>query len=157
MITIDIPDFQKVLVKHLVLDFNGTIANNGVIITGVKERLKLLAKDVTIHIITADTFGHAGDQLKKVDCNIVVLKGDNQQRQKANYIAEIGKENVIAIGNGRNDALMLKDAAIGIIVIQQEGASKEAFDNSDIICSNIINALDLVSNPLRMKASLRNA
>ena len=40
---------------HLLLDFNGTIACDGKLITGVKEKLQLLGHDFHIHVVTADT------------------------------------------------------------------------------------------------------
>ena len=57
--------------------------------------------------------------------------------------------------NGRNDALMLKNAVIGIGLMQKEGISKETLLNSDIIFYDINDALDAILNPKRLIASLR--
>jgi len=59
MITIDIPGYKKLKLAHLVLDYNGTLACDGKMITGVKKCLTALAKPLKIHVITADTFGKA--------------------------------------------------------------------------------------------------
>lgn len=40
MLKIQIPGRKPIILEHLVLDFNGTIAIDGKIISGVKERLK---------------------------------------------------------------------------------------------------------------------
>lgn len=54
MIEIDIPGCLKFQLKHIVLDYNGTIAFDGVLIPGVKENLVVLADQLEVHILTAD-------------------------------------------------------------------------------------------------------
>jgi P-type E1-E2 ATPase len=156
MIKIDIPGYKQIEAIHLVLDYNGTLAIDGLIKKGVIKLLNILASTIKIHIVTADTFQMAKDELKSIDCELVILNREKQDQQKAQYIAGLGIENVIAIGNGRNDALMLKSAAIGIAVIQKEGAAKEALINCDVVCFDIIDTLELLSNPKRLVATLRN-
>jgi soluble P-type ATPase len=51
---------------------------------------------------------------------------------------------------------MLKNAALGIVVIQKEGATVKSLENADIVCNNIIDALELLKNPLRIIATLRH-
>jgi P-type E1-E2 ATPase len=155
MITIAIPGYKKIVAQHLVLDYNGTLARDGVLIPRVKGILNSLAKDLKIHIITADTFGKATENIIGVNCNLVILNNDDQQLQKAKYISELGEYTVIAIGNGLNDALMLKTAVLGIAVIQTEGASVRTLENADIVCHSITDALDLLKYPLRLAATLR--
>jgi len=155
MITIDIPGFKKVEAAHLVLDYNGTLAIDGKLIEGVFPLLKVLGNHLTIHILTADTFGTSKGEVSGINCILEVLEPIVQDMQKEMYVLNLGKENVIAIGNGMNDALMLKSAALGIVVIQNEGASVNTLINADIACSNIVNALELLINPLRIVATLR--
>ncbi|MCE1188246.1 MAG: ATPase P [Ignavibacteria bacterium] len=156
MITIDIPGNKKIEAEHLVLDYNGTLAIDGTLIPGVREILNSLAEDLKIHIVTANTFGKTTENLVDIDCNLVIINNDFQQLQKVKYISDLGENAVIAIGNGLNDALMLKNAALGIVVIQKEGASVKSLENADIVCTNILDALELLKNPLRMAATLRN-
>jgi soluble P-type ATPase len=156
MITLEIPRFKVIQAEYLVLDYNGTLAIDGTLIPGVKETLNTLAEDLKIHIVTANTFGKITENLVDVNCNLVIINKDHQQLQKVKYISDLGEENVIAIGNGMNDALMLKNAALGIALIQKEGASVKALMNADIVCTNIMDALELLKNPLRMVATLRN-
>ncbi|MFA6652810.1 MAG: HAD hydrolase family protein, partial [Candidatus Delongbacteria bacterium] len=78
-----------------------------------------------------------------------------QTEHKKEYVKRLGADNVIAIGNGANDASMVKNAALGISVIQAEGASSSTIFNSNIVCTNILDALDLLFNPTRVSATLR--
>jgi soluble P-type ATPase len=59
MLEINIPGGRKLQLKHMVLDYNGTIAFDGDLIEGLKENLEALADKLQIHILTADTFGKA--------------------------------------------------------------------------------------------------
>jgi len=156
MIIIKIPGSKTIKAEHLVLDYNGTLAVDGILIPCVKQKLNSLADKINIHVITADTFGKAVDNLKEIPCQCSVLMGNNQQLQKLQFITRLGKQKVIAIGNGTNDLLMLKNAALGIAVIQKEGTSSKTMYNADIVCKDITDALDLLLNPLRIVATLRN-
>lgn len=51
------------------------------------------------------------------------------------------------MGNGRNDRLMLKNAALGVAVIQAEGGAIDAVLAADIVVGNILDALDLLLHP----------
>ena len=156
MINIDIPKQKKIKAEHLVLDFNGTIAIDGKLIPNVKDILNHLSKKIKIHILTADTFGSSENELLGTNCSINILKPSTQDKQKMQFVTDLGKDNVIAIGNGTNDSLMLKTAVLGIAVIQEEGASFKSLQNADVICNNIIDALNLLSKEKRIKATLRN-
>ena len=64
MIQVDIPGYRVVQLEHLVMDYNGTLAVDGCLESGVREALEALSAQLTIHVITADTFGLAAGQLK---------------------------------------------------------------------------------------------
>jgi len=153
--TIDIPGKQSFTISNLVLDYNGTLAIDGSLIAGVEERLNRLAEELTVYVVTADTFGKAAVNLKNTNCKLTILGKGNQQKQKADFINKLGEQSVVAIGNGLNDALMLEKAALGIAVIQQEGAAVRTLQMADIALNSINDALDLLQNPLRIKATLR--
>jgi len=155
MISISITGSNELNLRYLVLDFNGTLAVDGKLLEGVVNKLNALAYNLEIHIISADTFGNVKEQLEKVKCKIKIIDETDQQLQKLGYIAQLGNDSVVAIGNGKNDALMLKHAALGICMIQKEGASQESMMAADVICNNILDALDMLTNPLRLKATLR--
>ncbi|HPT03084.1 MAG TPA: hypothetical protein PLJ84_10845 [Bacteroidales bacterium] len=155
MIVLDIPGRSLIEAETLVMDYNGTLAIDGIMIQGVRERLIALAPLLKLFIVTADTFGKAKENLKDIDCGLIILQSGNQQQQKAEFVKKLATQGVIAIGNGLNDALMLKYATLGIGLIQKEGASRQALLSAEIIANNILDALDLLINPLRIAATLR--
>jgi len=156
MIEIEIPGYETLKLEHLVLDHNGTLACDGILIKGVKERLQKLAGHLQIHVLTADTFGKAQAQLKDTPCKLSILTDANQDIGKIEYVRGLGPNLTVCIGNGRNDRYMLKYAALGIAVILAEGVATEAFKNADVVCTDINAALDLLLNPLRLTATLRS-
>jgi soluble P-type ATPase len=156
MTSISIPGFGNFSIHHLVLDFNGTIAIDGKLIEGVKETLIQLSQDLKMHIVTANTFGKVEDELKGIPCELVLLPSSNQDIEKEKLVEQLNASTVISIGNGRNDARMLKRAAIGIAVIQKEGTASETLQAANVVCPDILSALELITHPLRLTATLRN-
>ena len=156
MLEIDIPGYRKLQLKHIVLDYNGTIACDGTLIAGVKKNLTALAGKLQVHILTADTFGKAHGNLEDIACRLSILAPDEQDIGKLNYVRGLGAEHVVCVGNGRNDRLMLKEAELGIAVILEEGAATGTVAAADIVCTDIITALELLQNPLRLIATLRS-
>jgi soluble P-type ATPase len=155
MITIETPGIKKLEAEHLVLDYNGTLAIDGKLIVGIRSLLAKLSGQIKIHILTADTFGTSKQELSEITCELEIIEKDMQDVHKEIYVDQLGREKVIAIGNGANDALMLAAAGLGILVIQKEGASVRALMNADIVCNSIVDALELLTNPLRIVATLR--
>lgn len=156
MIVIDIPGFRHLHLQHLVLDYNGTLAIDGFVISGVAEMLVALAPDITIHVITADTFGDASDQLAGLPVKLTVLPLGDQAQAKRDFVDGLGADSVFAIGNGRNDRDMLKIAAVGIALLQKEGAAAQAIASADMVCNSILDALNLLRHPKRLTATLRS-
>ncbi len=156
MIEIAIPGYETLKLEHLVLDHNGTLACDGILIEGVKDRLQKLAGHLKIHVLTADTFGKARAQLQDAPCKLSILTAENQDIGKIKYVRELGPNQTVCIGNGRNDRYMLKHAALGIAVMLAEGVAVEALKNADVVCTDINDALDLLLNPLRLTATLRS-
>lgn len=156
MLNVTIPGWKTLHLSHLVLDYNGTIAFDGRVIEGVKARLTTLASSISIHVLTADTFGSVREALTGIPCRLVVIPTERQAQAKLAYIAELDPETCVCIGNGRNDRLMLKEAALGIALVQAEGAAVEALLAADVMCCSILDALDLLSHPLRLTATLRS-
>ena len=156
MIEIDIPGFGKLDLRNLVCDFNGTLAQDGALQDGARTRLPRFRDRLRLHIVTGDTFGTARAELEGVDCEVVVLPAEGQAEAKACYITSLGASHVVAIGNGRNDRLMLAGSALGIGVCGGEGIAAETIAASDVVVENIGAALDLLLETKRLVASLRD-
>ncbi len=152
---VSIPGMQNYEVTDLVMDFNGTLAVEGNLIEGVRERLIEIGKLLRLHVVTADTFGMAKIELRDLPVKIHILKPGEQARQKAEYVSTIGAFRTVCIGNGRNDTAMLQNCRLGIALIQPEGAAWKAIAASDLVFTNINDALDTLLNPKRLQASLR--
>lgn len=155
MIELNIPGRGLLRLQHLVTDVNGTLAVDGQLIDGITQHLGLLKDRFTIHLLTADTHGRQAVIDQQLDLTAVRVQTGNEAAQKAEYVRGLGAETVIAIGQGANDAAMLKEAALGICVISQEGVAVETFLSADLLIPDIITALELLDKPLRLIASLR--
>lgn len=156
MIRIDIPGFDALALEHLVLDYNGTLAVDGRLLPGVAEALGALAADLAIHVITADTFGLARSQLEGLPVTLRIAPLEQQAETKQAFVRELGAAGVAAIGNGRNDRLMLAEAALGIALIQAEGGSAATLAQADVVSGSITDALALLRHPKRLTATLRS-
>ena len=152
---LEIPNFKTLTIKHIVCDYNGTIAKDGIVLPEVKALFDQLCQRYTLHVITADTFGSVKNQLEGYGAQIKLLNSSDHTKEKADFVRGLEAENCIAIGNGNNDALMLETAAIGIALMGDEGCSKDALLHSDIVCKNITEALCLLLETKRLIATLR--
>ena len=106
--------------------------------------------------MTADTHGTAARALAGWPCTLDVLAAPGQAEAKRRFVESLGAERVVAIGNGRNDRLMLEAARLGVAVVQAEGAAAETLLAGDLVVPTITDALDLLARPLRLLASLRD-
>lgn len=156
MISIDVPGFRKLDLRHLVLDYNGTLALDGRLLPGVAEKLSQLARHVQIHVITADTFGLAKSQLVALPLTVTVTAAEGQAQAKRQFVSGLGADTVVAIGNGRNDREMLDAAALSLALIQREGCATETLASAHIVSTSILDALELLCSPKRIVATLRS-
>ena len=160
MIELSIPGQGIIQLEHLVCDVNGTLTVDGRLVDGVSRLLGQLRDRLQVHIITADTLGRQSaidHQLSMQAVRILPTgeTGASEAEQKAAYVRQLGAENVLAIGQGANDALMLQAARLGICVLSPEGAAVETLQAADLVTPGIIAALDLLEKPLRLVATLR--
>ncbi len=155
MFELDIPGFGLIKLEHLVSDFTGTLSVDGGLLPGVKKRLNEISKILTVHVLTADTFGKARAELQGINCEVHILTGKSHDVQKEEFVQKLDAEKIIALGNGNNDRRMLKAAKIGVAVCLEEGCSKDAIFSSDIIVKSAVDAFDLLLYPKRLKATLR--
>jgi len=155
VLEISIPGHTALQLKHLVLDYNGTIACDGRLYDGLNEILEMLSNTLQIHVLTADTFGNVESELSGLPVTLSILPLDNQDQGKLEYVQKLGSAGTVCIGNGRNDRLMLKDAGLGVALIQGEGACAETLLSADVVCTDILSALQLLIHPKRLAATLR--
>jgi P-type E1-E2 ATPase len=155
MIEVAIPGFGRIELSNLVCDYNGTLASDGLLLSGIRERIARLAERLQIHVISGDTFGTARSQLVDLACEIVILPASKQAQAKKRFVDALGRHGVVAVGNGRNDRSMLAAAALGIGVCGDEGIATEALQSCEIVVRNIHDAFDLLLSERRLIASLR--
>jgi soluble P-type ATPase len=155
MITINIPGWGDMEIKNILLDMNGTIARDGKISPGVKEKINSLAGKAKVYVLTADTQGTAIEEIRNLEAELVKLPGKDSKIGKLEFLKTLEPEMTAAIGNGNNDQLILKEAALTIAVLGDEGVSVSALKNADILVKDISDALDLFLKPKRLIATLR--
>lgn len=151
-IKIDIPQRGVIELQHAVFDVNGTLAVDGIAVPGTDERLKRLSEHLSIHLITSGTHGNLAELQRTLGFPVrEIHRGDEKMR----YVQNLGPANVVAFGNGVNDASMLRLSAIGIVVITPEGVATKIIQGADIISYGPLNAIDLILKPNRLIATLR--
>lgn len=155
MIHCAIPGYGELRIEHCVSDFSGTLSEDGRLIPGVRERIRILAEKVQFHILTADTHGRAARELEGLPCVVRFLAGEDHTEEKRRYAGNLGAGGVFAIGNGNNDVGLLRAARVGVAVYLVEGCSGEAAAAADVLVRSPLDALDLLLNPNRLIATLR--
>jgi soluble P-type ATPase len=134
-----------------VLDFNGTLAVDGHVVAGVAERLDALRVHLQLHVLTAGTHGHMDE------CAAVLgqqPRAIGTGTEKRDHVRTLGPEQVAAMGNGANDVLMLREAALAIAVLGPEGLCVDALRASDVVVADPCAGLDLLLHPARLVATL---
>jgi P-type E1-E2 ATPase len=155
MIELNIPGRGLVQLHHLVCDVNGTLAVDGQLLENVKLGLSTLRDRLTLHLLTADTHGRQETIDRQLNIKAVRIQPGEEATQKANYVEQLGADTVVAIGQGSNDAGMIRTAGLGICVLSAEGTAVETLLGADLIVANISDALEMLEKPLRIVATLR--
>lgn len=150
-----IPEYKTLEVDKLFLDMNGTIAVDGVIPVSVKERLCALSEQFRIYVLTADTYGNAEEQCRDLPVILETFPTGNAREYKKELIKATGARRCVAVGNGRNDELMLKEAALSIAIMDKEGAYGKLWKTADLCTRSMQDGLDLLLYPSRIIAGLR--
>jgi P-type E1-E2 ATPase len=155
MIQFNVSGLGNFQLEHLVMDVNGTLAVDGRLIDGVASKISSLQGLVKIHLLTADTHGKQNQIDQQLGVTAVRIQPGGEARQKAEYVRRLNSETVVAIGQGANDAEMLKIAKLGICVLSIEGVARETLLSCDLVAQSILSALELLERPARISASLR--
>jgi P-type E1-E2 ATPase len=152
VIEVPVPGGDDLRLEHLVLDVNGTLSDRGRLIDGVEPRVRRLADDLAVHVLSADTFGTAarladdlGASFRRVDTGA----------DKRAYVERLGAARCVAVGNGANDVPMFEAAGLSIAVVGPEAAHAAAVAAATVACRSIGEALDLLLTPAALTATLR--
>lgn len=152
---IEIPGYGELNLSHLLLDYNGTIATDGMIPDSVKERLEQLSKELDIYVLTADTHGTAAKQCEGLNVTLKTFPVGNAADHKVAVARELGGKECVCLGNGRNDILMFQESALSIAIMDTEGMYAGLLREADICVSSIEDGLDLLLYPKRIIADMR--
>jgi soluble P-type ATPase len=155
MIELNIPGRVVLRLEHLVCDVNGTLAVDGQLIEGIIKALRALRDRLLIHAITADTHGKQIWIDQQLGLTAVRIEAGSEAGQKTEFVQKLGAESVVAIGQGANDAGMLKVSGLGICILSSEGTALDTLLAADIVVPDIITALALLEKPNRIVATLR--
>ncbi len=155
MMQFNVPGLGDYKLEHLVMDVNGTLAVDGQLIDGVAEKLASLQEKLQLHLLTADTHGKQYLIDQQLSLTAVRIQPGGEAVQKSEYVRRLGRETVAAIGQGANDAEMLKAAKLGICVLSTEGVARDTLLACDLLAPTILSALELLEKPARIAASLR--
>ncbi len=156
MITVPVPGWGELSIEYVMVDFNGTAALDGRLKKEVKETIDKISRYVKVFLITADTYETADSELGPTNITFIKVGKSGSGEEKAKVVRELGPEKIAAIGNGANDALMLKEAALGIAVIGEEGCSAGLIKEADVVVTDVVKALGLIAHPERLVATLRD-
>ena len=154
MLCVNIPGRGEQIFSHLVLDFNGTIAEDGRIIPGIAERLDKLSNSLDISVITADTHGTAARRCQGLPLTVLTFPTTEVGAIKADHVRSL-TGGVITIGNGFNDIAMSEAADLSVCVLGPEGCCGKLAARCDVLTRSIEDALDLILKPDRLRATLR--
>jgi len=153
-IVVPVPGGTDLRLTSLLLDVNGTLTHRGRLIDGVQHRMDRLRSELTVHLLSADTFGTLDDIADQLG-GLEITRISNGQ-EKAALAEKRGAAGCAAVGNGANDRLMLTTVALGVAVIGPEGASAATLAAADVVTTTITDALDLLLEPEALTATLRS-
>lgn len=154
MLTIRIPGREDMTIEHVALDYNGTIAVDGVLCESLKERLAKLSENVKLYVLTADTYGNVRKQCQDLPLDVCTFDRPGAAACKQEIVEKLGAH-VCAIGNGFNDMAMFEKAALSIAVMGREGTCGKLLTMADLVVGLPEDALDLLLYPDRIRAGLR--
>ena len=156
MIEIQIPGREAPLcIKSLALDYNGTIARDGILLPEAAERIRKLTEKVEVYVLTADTYGTVQQQCAGLGVTIKPFPHAGAALCKEEIVRDLG-DGVCAVGNGFNDIRMFDLAALSIAVLEKEGMCAALLAHADVLVTSPADALDLLLQPDRLRATLRN-
>ncbi|WP_297512238.1 HAD family hydrolase [Thermococcus sp.] len=146
----EIPGYGKLEFNAVLFDLNGTLGVYGKVSDEVKELLARLADRYTVVVLSADTFGTLEEEFRGLPVRIERVSSGSEKAE----IAE-GYAPYVAVGNGNNDVAMLEKAELAFCVIGREGASVDALLASDVVVTDVRDAIEMLLNEKKLIATLR--
>jgi soluble P-type ATPase len=154
MIIIQRPGQEPLEIENILIDFEGTLAQDRRVNPKAKDRINLLSKRTKIYIFAIEDKDVVEKVLKNIKAELIFLKEGESSQGKLNLLRELRAEKTVFIGNGKDDEEVMEYVAFGISVIGKEGASVETIKRADILFFNMVDALEFLLKPLRQKATL---
>ena len=153
-----IPNYGKITIENIIFDINGTIQFNGQISDDLVKKIEELKKVYKIYLVSADTRGNLKELAEKLNVSYIKINPveNSEAEEKNRELIRLGKDVTVAIGNGNNDALMLKNAILGITILGSEGATIKSILNSEVIVPDPISAINLLLDEKIMIGTLRS-
>jgi soluble P-type ATPase len=79
MINIEIPGYGNLYIENVLMDYNGTIASGGKLISSLKNIIEKLSNKANLYVITADTFGTVSRELENLPIEIIKIKKNDER------------------------------------------------------------------------------
>ena len=155
MLELHIPGWGDARLASALFDFNGTLAQNGRLEESTRALLRQLGRHLELYVISADTHGTLAQMIAGLPLQARRIRGELGAEEKRRLVLELGAERTVALGNGRNDVAMLREAALGIAILGAEGVAVETLLAADLVFPHIDEALESLLNPRRLLATLR--
>ena len=148
MIVIEIPGREPLRIDHVVLDYNGTVAADGMLLEGVGERINRLKEQVCVYVLTADTYGTVTRQCEPLGVTVRTFPREGAAGCKEEIVKGL-EGGVACLGNGFNDIQMFDAAQLSIAVLEQEGMCAALLGHASVLVNSIQDGLDLLLKPDR--------
>ena len=156
MIAFTLPDGKEYRLTDAIFDYNGTLAEDGILSEEIKQLLQQLGELIRVTVVTADTYGAARTQLADIKgVNLTIIDRGMEAEQKRDFVRSCGRENTICFGNGANDKEMFTEAALAVGVIGPEGAYQPTLARAQVVVTSPRSAISLLLKPTRLVATLR--
>lgn len=154
----NIPNYGKITIENIIFDINGTLQFKGIISDDLILKFKELKKFYNIYLVSSDTRGNLDDIAIKLGVDYIRInsKEMSEAEAKNNELLKLGKDVTVVVGNGNNDALMLKNSILGLIIIGNEGATIKSIINSNVAFPDPLSAIDFLLDEKILIGTLRS-
>lgn len=144
-----------VSIEHVLLDYNGTIAKDGVMPDSVRSLIARLSEVARVSVLTADTHGNVRQQCQGLDVRVETFPRAGAGDCKLAYARSL-QGGAACLGNGFNDIQMFDQCRLSIAVMDAEGVCAKLVSHADILVRSMEEGLELLLAPDRIRATLRS-